>query len=245
MSTDASRVRADFQDLATAFEGSHDPARTGCDHHARVPVVETEAVVVLRDEQWPADEPGALLREPLDLGGEPALDHAHPGARAGRSPSVSAEEPEPAQLADRLPGETGPGGIDEETPVTDRRCPHRLELVDRPLPRDVDGNPLHAGQLPARRRRPRRRRRRRPPAQRGPAALLEQPKSTLAVACLDRFGQAGDVPAEAVDVPQDDDAVADRARRPRRGPRPAPRRGPAPRRPAAAARSAGTFCPDA
>src|SRR5207247_9203106 len=85
--------RADLDKPALALEDGPLAVAVAGDDHAGVAVEEAQAVVVLRDEQRPADVPG-VLGEAVEFVREPALDDAVPGRDAVGPAAVGAEEAE-------------------------------------------------------------------------------------------------------------------------------------------------------
>src|SRR5579859_5663976 len=87
--------RADLDESALTLEDGALAASFACNDDASIAVEESQAVVVLRHKQWPADVP-SVLGEVVEFAGEPAFDDGVPGGHAGCASSVGAEEAEGA-----------------------------------------------------------------------------------------------------------------------------------------------------
>src|SRR5262245_40538081 len=104
--------RADLDETALTLEDGALAARLAGDDDACVTVVKSQAVVVLRHEQRPADVPG-VLGEAVHLVGEPVLYDGVPGGDAVRAAAVGAEEAERAERGHRGSGVSGAGRLDD------------------------------------------------------------------------------------------------------------------------------------
>src|SRR4051794_12067293 len=86
-------ARADLHRPACALESGDNPLGAPLDDDARIAVVEPQLVVVVSDEQRPADEPATPRIEAFELGRQPPLDPPRPCRNAVRAAPVRAQEP--------------------------------------------------------------------------------------------------------------------------------------------------------